>query len=107
MAQYTHETLAAAGSVVSPATTRVQLEGQGCVYALMSTTADIRFTIDGATAPVVTASSEVGTLLRSTDLGIVLTIDEFLALKILDVSTDARVQFEFMNEKFRNGPWQS
>lgn len=101
MALRKHETLAVAGSVVSPATTEAQIIDYGAGAVLCSTTQDVRFTIDGLTNPVVTASSEVGTLLRSTDLGIILTPEEFLNSKWLDVSTDARVQFEFLSESFK------
>lgn len=97
MALPIHETKAVAGSVVSPATTAATIREYGSDVVLMSTTADIYFTVDGQTNPVVTGGSEVGTLLRSTDLGVILTAEEFLNLKMLDVSTDARVQFEFLS----------
>lgn len=101
MALRAHETLAAAGTAVGPATTAAQLMAYGAGAVLCSTTADVRFTVDGLTNPVITASSEVGTLLRSTDLGIMLTPEEFLNSKWLDVSTDARIQFEFLTDNFR------
>lgn len=100
MSQLVHETLAVAGSIVSPTTTRAAMEQTGCIYVLVSTTEAVRFTIDGATSPAVGAGAEVGTLMSSTDK-FVFTIDEFLASKFLDVSTDARVQFEFLNQKFQ------
>lgn len=101
MALPAHETLAVAGSVVSPARTLAQITANGGAFVWMSTTADVRFTVDGQTNPVVTGGSEVGALLRSTDLGASLTVEEFLNLRILDVSTDARVQFEFLAENKR------
>lgn len=107
MAQLTHETKVVSNSVVSPATTRASMEAFGCVYVLVTTTQGIMFTIDGATDPVITGGAEVGSPLTSSEK-LMLTIDEFLALKMIRTSgTDARVQFEFMNEKFRAGPWQS
>ena len=102
MALRAHETLAAAGTVVSPATTAAQArEYGGGQFVLCSTTAAVRFTVDGITDPVITGTSEVGTLLRSTDLGIILTMEEFLNSKWLDVSDDARIQFEFLTGDFR------
>ncbi len=97
MALPKHETKAVAGSVVSPATTLATIRDYGADAVLMSTTANIYFTTDGVTNPVVTGAAEVGTLLRSTDLGIILTPEEFLNLKMLDVTDDARVQFEFLS----------
>lgn len=96
-----HETLAAAGSVATPTTTAAQIRDYGSEFVLCSTTADVRFTIDGITTPAVGAGSEVGCLLRSTDLGIILTSSEFLQSKWLDVSTDARIQFEFLQGDHR------
>lgn len=95
-----HESLAVAGSVVSPATVAGDLAKWPVAYVLMTTTQQVRFTVDGQTDPVITASSEVGCLLDTTDK-VVLTIEEFLNLRILDVSTDARVQFEFLAQSRR------
>lgn len=97
-----HETKAVAGSVVSPATTAAAIREGGANRVLMTTTADIRWTCDGATDPAVGAGSEVGALLRSTDAGVLLSVTMFLNLKMLDVSTDARVQFEFLDVTLYN-----
>ena len=105
MALAAHETKAVSNSVVSPATTQAVLFAFGSVYALMSTTNAIRFTVDGQTDPVITGSSEVGTLLSTTGEGglthIILTIEEFLNLRMIRVASDARVQFEFLAERRR------
>ena len=95
-----HETLSLT-SVVSPATTLAQIRDYGSQFVLCSTADDVRFTLDGITTPVVTADSEVGTLLRSTDLGIIITADEFLNSKWVSVSGTARVQFEFLQGDHR------
>lgn len=92
--QTQHETLSVT-TVQGPATTRAALEAFGCEFVICTTTADVRYTIDGATTPVITGGSEVGSLLRSTDLGIILTILDFLNSKWTSVSGTARVQFEF------------
>ena len=95
-----HETLAAAGSVATPATTAAAIAQYGVAYVLCSTTAAVRFTVDGQTDPVITGGSEVGCLLDTTDK-VVLTIEEFLNSRWLDVSTDARIQFEFLAQSRR------
>lgn len=95
-----HETLAVANSVVSPATTLAEIQKWPVAYVMMSTTQAVRFTVDGQTDPVITGSSEVGCLLSTTDK-VCLTIEEFLNLRLLDVSTDARVQFEFLAQSRR------
>lgn len=97
MALKKHETLAVAGTVVSPAGTVAQVYDMGCSHVLCSTTQSVRFTIDGQTDPVITGTAEVGTLLDSSTL-IVLTAEEWANSRWLDVSTDARVQFEFLQE---------
>jgi hypothetical protein len=99
MALRAHETKAVAGSVVSPATTLANLQNYGSDVILMTSTENIRCTFDGITAPVVGAGSEVGLLLGPTGSvqALILTPEEFVNLKMLDVSTDARVQFEFLS----------
>lgn len=96
-----HETLAVTATATatshSPATTVASLWNYGSDFVLMSTNQDIRFTVDGQTLPVVGAGAEVGTLLRSTDIGFLLTPEEFANLKIKYVSAAARVQFEFLS----------
>lgn len=102
MALRKHEVLAAAGTAVTPATTKAQMEDYGAVAVLVTTTQSVRFTIDGLTTPVITASSEVGTLLTSSD-SIILTQEEFLNSKWLDVATDARIQFMFLGSSRERG----
>ena len=94
MALKTHEVLLAAGTVVSPATTLAQIRDSGSVGVLVTTDQSVRFTTDGLTNPVVSAST-VGTLLTSSD-SVSLTVEEFINSKWLDVSTDARIQFMFL-----------
>ena len=98
-----HETKAVSSSVVTPATTAATLAAHGSAYVMMSsTTADVRFTVDGQTDPVATGGSEVGTLLPASTTIVLLTIEEFLNLRMLrNASTDARVQFEFLAESRR------
>lgn len=98
-----HETLSLT-SVASPVTTKAQLEANGTGSVLVTSSANIRFTVDGATTPVITASSEVGALLGPTgDLqAIIITPNEFLNFKGVSVTGTARVQFEFLEEsRFR------
>ena len=101
MALHKHETMAvtatATATVHSPSTTTAALWGYGSDLILMSTTDSIRFTVDGQTTPVVGAGAEVGTLLRSTDIGFVLTPEEFVNLKVKYVTAACRVQFEFLS----------
>lgn len=80
----------------TPATTLANLRDYGSGPVLCCTNANVYFTVDGITTPVVTGASEVGQLLRSTDLGIILTADEFLNSKWVSVSGTARVQFTFL-----------
>lgn len=89
-------TATAAAASHTPATSLATIQAYGSDYVLMTTNQDIRFTVDGVTLPVVGAGSEVGTLLRSTDLGIILTPEEFTNLKIKYVSAAARVNFSFL-----------
>lgn len=100
MALPAHETKAVSSTVVSPVTTAATMAAGGAAFVMMSTTNAIRFTVDGLTDPVITGGSEVGTLLSTTNEGglthAILTKKEFLNLRILDVSADARVQFEFL-----------
>lgn len=94
----THETKAVSSSVVSPATTLASIQSYGVEYVLMTSTQNIRFTVDGTTDPVITGGSEVGTLLGPAGAvqAIILTTEEFLNLKMIRESSDARVQFEFL-----------
>lgn len=101
MALRAHEVLAAAGSVATPATTQAQIREYGSVGVVVTTDQSVRFTVDGITTPVVTGGAEIGTLLTSTD-SVFLTVEEFLNSKWLDVSTDARIQFMFLGQRFRN-----
>ena len=96
MALRAHETKAVT-TVTAPVTTLANLQNYGADVVLCSTTADVRFTVDGITTPIITGASEVGTLLRSTDLGILLTAEEFVNSKWTSVSGTARVQFEFLS----------
>ena len=90
-------TATAAAASHSPTTTLANIQAYGSDFVLMTTNQSIRFTVDGSTLPVVGAGSEVGTLLRSTDLGIILTPEEFTNLKIKYVSAAARVNFTFLS----------
>ena len=91
-----HYTLAVSAAA-SPAVayTASLLSKFGVEYAVVSTNQNIYFTTDGATTPVITGGSEVGMLLRSTDAGYILSKEEFLNFKALNVTTAARVQFMF------------
>ena len=89
-------TATAAAASHSPVTTIAKAQNYGADYVLMSTNQNIIFTVDGSTLPVVGSGSEVGILLRSTDLGIILTLEEFANLKIKYVSAAARVAFQFL-----------
>ena len=92
--QTQHETLSVT-TVQTPATTRALLEAYGCEFVICTTTADVRYTIDGQTTPVITGAAEVGSLLLAASNGIILTILDFLNSKWTSVSGTARVQFEF------------
>jgi hypothetical protein len=96
MALPKHETKAIT-SVASPATSLATLENQGAGAVLVCTNANVYFTVDSVTTPIITGASEVGTLLRSTDLGIILTPEEFVNSKWVSVSGTARVQFAFLS----------
>ena len=95
MALRAHEVLAVAGTVVSPATTKALMRDYGGVQVLVTTTQNVRFTLDGLTDPGITSTAEIGHLLTSND-SLWLTADEFINSRWLDVSTDARVQFSFL-----------
>ena len=96
MALSKHKVLAAAGTIVSPGTTLAQLQDAGSVQVLVTTDQNVRFTVDGLTDPVITGGAEVGILLTSSD-SVLLTAEEFVNSKWLDVSTDARIQFAFLS----------
>jgi hypothetical protein len=89
-------TATAAAASHSPTTTLANIANYGSDYVLMSTNQNIIFTVDGVTLPVVGSGSEVGILLRSTDLGIILSPEEFANLKIKYVTAAARVAFQFL-----------
>ena len=89
-------TATAAAASHTPTTLAAKIADYGADYVLMSTNQNIYFTVDGSTLPVVGSGSEVGILLRNTDLGIILTPEEFLNLKIKYVSAAARVAFQFL-----------
>lgn len=99
MALRAHETLSVTTGQ-TPATTEGQLIAYGGAYVLCSTTAAVRFTVDGLTTPVITGAAEIGTLLSTTNEGglthIILTREEFLNSKWVSVTGTARVQFEFL-----------
>jgi len=99
----THETLSLT-AVASPVTTLALLQANGTGSVLVTSSANIRFTVDGTTTPVITGAAEVGALLGPTgDIGaIIITPNEFLNFKGTSVSGTARVQFEFLEEsRFR------
>lgn len=100
MAYTPHETLTVNGVVVSPATTAASCAGGGGQRVLVTVTADCRYTLDGSTSPVITGGSEVGSILRSTDPGLVMDYLTFLQSKWLNVSGAARLQAEFVPVTF-------
>ena len=92
-----HETLSLT-SVASPVTTLANVHDYGSDSVLVTSNANIRFTVDGITTPVITGAAEVGALLGPTgDLtAIIITADEFINFKGVSVTGTARVQFEFL-----------